>query len=144
MDIKKKIAKIEQEGKIQYEYKKNIRFPFLTFGDDKYSRFMTLIMQNLEVRKFNAGEYIAKELDECLEVLFVISGRYNVGYELNNVERYRKQFGPSTIIGGFLVSFQKRFNFVYKAQTDVMCYAIRKKQWMSIMSQFPRFYMIVK
>ena len=51
---------------------------------------MTLIMQNLEVREYHAGEYIAKELDECLEVLFVISGRYNVGYELNNVERYRK------------------------------------------------------
>ena len=44
LNIKKKIEKIEQEGKISYEYKKNIKFPFLTFEDDKYSRFMTLIM----------------------------------------------------------------------------------------------------
>jgi adenosine/AMP kinase len=42
-----------------------------------------------------------KELDECNEVLFVIDGRYNVGYEVNKNVRYRKQFGYSTLIGGF-------------------------------------------
>jgi hypothetical protein len=98
---------------------------------------MTLIMSHLEFRSFKAGEYIAKELDECLEVLFVVSGRYNVGYEVNNNERYRKQFGPSTIIGSFLISFQKRFNFLYKAHSDLVCYAIRKRNWFKIMNQFP-------
>jgi signal-transduction protein with cAMP-binding, CBS, and nucleotidyltransferase domain len=68
----------------------NYQFPFLTFNDDKYSEFMTLIMQNLEVRLFKKGEMIYKELDECTEVLFVFSGRYNVGYELNKIRRYRK------------------------------------------------------
>ena len=77
------------------------QFPFLTFNDDKYSEFMTLIMQNLEVRLFKKGETIYNELDECTEVLFVFSGRYNVGYEMNKNRRFRKQFGPSTIIGGF-------------------------------------------
>jgi signal-transduction protein with cAMP-binding, CBS, and nucleotidyltransferase domain len=62
---------------------------------------MTLIMQNLEVRLFKKGEIIYQELDEAHEVLFVFSGRYNVGYEMNKIRRYRKQFGPSTIIGGF-------------------------------------------
>ena len=76
-------------------------FPFLTFNDDKYSEFMTLIMQNLELRLFKKGELIYRELDECHEVIFVFSGRYNVGYELNTVRRYRKQVGPSTVIGGF-------------------------------------------
>lgn len=76
-------------------------FPFLTFADDKYSEFMTLIMQNLEVRLFKKGLIIYQELDEAHEVLFVFSGRYNVGYEMNKIRRYRKQFGPSTIIGGF-------------------------------------------
>jgi hypothetical protein len=47
-------------------------------------------MQHLEVRYFDAGQHISKELDECLEVLFVVSGRYNVGYEVNNKEKYRK------------------------------------------------------
>ena len=69
--------------------KSNI-YPFFTFNDDKYSDFMTLIMQNLEVRTFKKGEMIAKELDECHEVLFVFSGRYNVGYEMNKMKRYRK------------------------------------------------------
>jgi hypothetical protein len=62
---------------------------------------MTLIMQNLEVRLYKKGEMIKIELDEGTEVLFVCSGRYNVGYEINKIKRYRKQFGASTIIGGF-------------------------------------------
>ena len=40
--------------------------------DDNYSEFMTLLMQNLEVRYFDAGDSIAQELEECLEVLFVV------------------------------------------------------------------------
>ena len=67
-----------------------MQFPFLTFNDDKYSEFMTLIMQNLEVRLYKKGQVIYRELDEALEVLFVFSGRYNVGYEMNKIRRYRK------------------------------------------------------
>ena len=66
-----------------------------------YSKFMTLIMENLEIRKYEKGEIIIKELDECLEVLFVLEGTYNIGYEINKKIKYRKQFGFSTIIGGF-------------------------------------------
>lgn len=47
-------------------------------------------MQNLEIRQYAKGEMIAYELDECLEVLFVQQGRYNVGYEVNKKIRYRK------------------------------------------------------
>lgn len=48
---------------------------------------------------------IAHELDECLEVLFVLQGRYNVGFEVNKQQMYRRQFGHSTIIGGFSMCF---------------------------------------
>lgn len=58
-------------------------------------------MQNLEIRKIHKGEIIAKELDECGEVLFVMEGRYNIGYEINKKIHYRKQFGSSTNIGSF-------------------------------------------
>ena len=74
---------------------------------------MTEIMQNLEVRQFYPNEIIAKELEECQEVLFVFSGKYNVGYEINKKRYLRKQFGPSTIIGGFNLCFQKRFIFIF-------------------------------
>ena len=72
-------------------------------------------MQNLEVRYFNAGEMIYHELEECNEAYFVVQGTYNVGYEVNKHQRYRKQFGPSTAIGVYNMSFQKRMNFMYKA-----------------------------
>lgn len=58
-------------------------------------------MQSLEIRKYPKGHIIANELDECQEVLFVISGKYNIGYDINRKTIYRKQFGCQTIIGSF-------------------------------------------
>ena len=51
---------------------------------------MTYIMQNLEIRKIMKGDIIAKELEECGEVLFVMEGRYNIGYEINKIVKFRK------------------------------------------------------
>lgn len=77
-------------------------FPYLTFeNDDKYLKFMTQIMRSLESRYFMQHEIIYKELDECQEVLFVLEGKYNIGYEINNVRYFRQQFGPSTVLGAF-------------------------------------------
>lgn len=58
-------------------------------------------MHSLEIRQIKKGTIIARELDECNEILFVYDGRYNIGYEINKRVRFRKQFGCSTIIGGF-------------------------------------------
>jgi hypothetical protein len=40
-------------------------------------------MKNLHVRTYDTNQIIAKELDECLEILFVFTGKYNIGYEIN-------------------------------------------------------------
>lgn len=65
-------------------------------------------MQSLEIRFYHPKKVILQELDECLEVIFVESGKYDYGYEVNHKKIYRRQFGPSTIIGGFQVHFQER------------------------------------
>ena len=62
----------------------------MTFEDDEYSNFMTKVTQNLEIRKIYKGDIIAKELDECDEILFVFQGKYNIGYEINRKNRFRK------------------------------------------------------
>ena len=62
----------------------------MTFEDDEYSNFMTKVMRNLEIRKIYKGDIIAKELDECNEILFVFQGKYNIGYEINRKNRFRK------------------------------------------------------
>lgn len=66
---------------------------------------MTSILKNLHIRMYEPKEIIVRELDECLEILFIFKGRYNVGYEINKKERYKRQFGCSTIIGGFQLCF---------------------------------------
>ena len=100
---------------------------------------MTAIMQALEIRYYEQGSMIQKELDECAELLFIFEGKYNVGYEINKIIRYRRQFGQSTIIGGFEICTERRFMFHYQAQTDIIGYAIRKSQWLRILTEFPNF-----
>lgn len=87
---------------------------------------MIQIMKSLDIRHFKENEIIIEELDECREVLFVLEGKYNIGYQINNIQSYRKQFGPSTVIGGFQMCFLKRYKFVYIAHTEMVCYAIRR------------------
>ena len=87
---------------------------------------------------------IVNEQDECLEVQFVIRGRYNIGYEINRKRKLRKQFGPSTLIGSFQMCFLKRYQFVIVAQTDMLCYVLRREQWLSLSQDFPDFFRIIK
>lgn len=47
-------------------------YPFLTFQNDVYANFMTLIMEALEIRIYEPGQLIIKELDEASEILFVV------------------------------------------------------------------------
>ena len=81
--------------------KLHIEFPFYTYRDLEYCRFMLTLMSHLEVRKFKPGCTFIRELDECPEILFVMDGKYDVGYQVNNVKYFRRQFGHSTVIGGF-------------------------------------------
>jgi hypothetical protein len=60
-----------------------------------------MLMSNLEIRNFDAGKLVVKELDECMELLFVMDGKYDIGYEINKKYHWRRQFGHSIVIGGF-------------------------------------------
>ena len=112
--------------------------------NDYYAEFMTQIMKNLEVRQFKQGQIITQEQDECLEVYFIQNGRYNIGYEINRKRRLRKQFGPSTIIGAFQMCFTKRHEFLIIAQTDIICYVIRRDRWWRVMMDYPDFHRIIR
>lgn len=116
-----------------------IEFPFYSFKDQEYSKFMVMLMQNLEVRKINTGTLFINELDECPEILFVMEGKYDVGYQINNAKYYRRQFGHSTVIGGFQMAFNKKYIFVYKARTTMSCYSLRKKSYKKLADTFTTF-----
>lgn len=97
------------------------------------------MMSVLEMRKFEKGEIIANEMEECLEVIFVEQGRYNIGYEVNKKPFYRVRFGESTIIGGFQVTFDKRFNFIYQAHNTMLGQAIRKEHFKKLLKKFANY-----
>ena len=44
---------------------------------------MIRILKSLEPRIFSANQDIYKELDEVNEILFIESGEYDIGYEVN-------------------------------------------------------------
>ena len=74
-------------------------------------------MNNLEMRKLESNILIGHEMEECYEILFVDSGRYSVGYEINKRKYFKRQFGQSTNIGGFEICYYKRFMFFILAVT---------------------------
>ena len=121
--IKKRNDHIQKEKKLMIQKAgcsygfgdKKLSFPFFTMANDYYAQFMTNIMKNLQGRFYNKGLVIAEEQEECLEVIFVLRGKYNIGYEINRKRRFRKQFGPSTLIGAFQMCFLKRHQFLIVA-----------------------------
>ena len=72
---------------------------------------------------------IYKELDDCSEIYFVMSGKYDVGYEINKIRRYRIQFGDRTVIGGFNMANGQRMTFHFMAHVETIAYGIRLKHW---------------
>lgn len=89
--------------------------PFYNFNDSEYRSFMLKLMISLETRNFQMNEIIYEELDDALEIHFVMSGTYNVGYIINQQAAYRLQFTDRTIIAGFNMVFDKRIMYRYKA-----------------------------
>ena len=90
---------------------------------------MLAVLKSLEVRFFAPKTFIFKELDESSEMYFIQKGYYNVGYEINNVNKYKLQFGSRTQIGGFAMAFNQRHQFIYQSHSSIEGFAIRRKKW---------------
>ena len=69
---------------------------------------MIRILKSLEPRIFSANQDIYKELDEVNEILFIESGEYDIGYEVNKQERFKMRLGGRSVIGAFNICFNKR------------------------------------
>jgi hypothetical protein len=68
-------------------------------------------------------------MTEALEIYFVEKGIYNIGYQINKKEFQRRQFGQSTNIGGYQVANNKRYSFIYRANSLMKCLALRKEHY---------------
>lgn len=94
------------------------------------------MMKFLEPRKYAEKTIIYEELQEILEVTFVLSGTYYVGYEINKVKKMKQHRPPHTILGGFESCFQKKSMFIYKCNMEITGYGIRRKNWVEIEEEF--------
>ena len=119
-----------------YSLNKNIKinYPYYTFKDDNFSLFMINLLNSLEYRQFQNSQILVHELQECTELLFVEQGRYNIGYEINKKTYFRKQRGPISIIGGYQICHNKRFEFIYKTCNALKGHAIRKINFQRLMN----------
>ena len=57
---------------------------------------MIEFMRRLEPRRVFDGEMFIHELDEVLEMIFVMKGSYRVGYEINKNLKMRLMFPSQT------------------------------------------------
>ena len=87
---------------------------------------MIELMQCLEPRKYYEGELIYEELQEVLEITFIMTGTYQVGYEINKLVKMKIQLPLGTSFGGFNCFFLKRTMFVYKCKMLMTGYAMRR------------------
>ena len=69
---------------------------YFKWSDPTYQRFMIEFMRRLEPRRVFEGEIFINELEEVLEMIFVMKGSYRVGYEINKTMRMRLMFPSQT------------------------------------------------
>jgi hypothetical protein len=120
---------------------------YYDWADSLYSDFMIKLLQALEPRFYQAGDYIYEEGDEVNEHIYVISrdprkslmstGGYAVGFRAKQNNYFHVRLGPKTIIVGYENFYEKRAEFTYKALMHVDAYGLRKKDIKPILDEEP-------
>lgn len=99
--------------------------------DFDFRSFMLQVMMALEPISYERNEIISDELDEVTEILIIMKGITDVGYQINSIPRFvLRHYGG--IIGDYFVTFSKRSMFIIKTHTYVKGFFIRKKAWHDI------------
>jgi hypothetical protein len=101
-DFPMEVQKDRKEGEAKIEH------AFFKWDNEEYQSFMIQILKSLEPRRFEKMEIIYLELDEVNELSFIEQGEYDLGYEVNKVEKYKMRLGSGTVIGAFNICFNKR------------------------------------
>ena len=96
---------------------------------------MIKVMKTLEPRRYNEKTIIYEELQEILEITFVLSGTYFIGYEINKVKKMKLHRPPNTVFGGFELFFGKKSMFIYKCNYEINGFAIRRDNWLALQEE---------
>lgn len=99
--------------------------------------------QNLNPVKILNKEMILVELEDINQVLFIESGYYDIGFEINKKSKYVIRRSKS-VIGHFELSFDKRSYFNMRVYQDCEGFFIRKRCWKSLSLMYPQFFNKIK
>lgn len=91
----------------------------------------------MQPRQEYAGYIIMDELEECLDIFFLMKGTVGVGFEINKIRSFGLKYENCCVIGGFNCTFYQRSNYIWKCQTECEGYFIYKKEWLRILDESP-------
>jgi hypothetical protein len=98
---------------------------------------MIRIMTYLEPRIEKAGSVLFEELDEINEVIFIMMGTIEIGFEINKTRKFVIRFDKSHMQGAYNCIFDERSMFIVMCKTECSGYFIRKHKWKSVLKEFP-------
>ena len=58
---------------------------FYNWGHQVYRDFMMEVLRKLQPRREDVGTVLMAEMDECLEMFFVMKGTIGAGFEINKI-----------------------------------------------------------
>ena len=74
----------------KYSYTRFKKYPFYELNDGGlYSHFMLELLGSLETRVFKPKKILLNELEMADEFYFVQKGKWDVGYNINNIRKFR-------------------------------------------------------
>ena len=90
---------------------------------------LSLLRVLAPINCIKAGDIWFYELDDINEVLFVMDGKFGIGYEINRTKRYHIEINACSIIGSVEVSYDRRSLYIYKALTNIEGFFMTKINW---------------
>ena len=97
---------------------------------------MVSILLSLEPRFTPKGSFFFDKR-EVREVLFIQSGKVDVGYMYNDKEKYVLRYEGATVLGAYNCTYHKLTDFIYYARIDCYGYNISKENWSTIIYDCP-------
>jgi hypothetical protein len=78
---------------------------------------MVEVLTSLEPRIEKAGSVLFEELDEINEVIFVMKGVIDMGFEINKTRKFVLRFFKGHTIGTYNCIFDERSMFIFMCKT---------------------------
>ena len=97
--------------------------------DQDYAEFIIKLLRSLESKIETEDSMIFEELDEINEVIFILDGVIDLGYQINKIKKHVLRFDCNFEIGAYNCTFNERSSFIYKSRMQCSCYYLRKYIW---------------